>query len=235
MPKYLAIAQDIIAQVVAGQLLPGSQIPSENEIIAAHGVSNTTARRVLQELERRGWVTRIKGRGTFVRQQRVERTVDRILSFTRNMREAGLEPSTRLLGVRVSRGSRSVTIQGRDYRLAGPLYEVKRLRMADGVPMMLETRFVSMQLCPGLDSKNLEDSLYDVYEQQYGLHLARIDQIVRATLLEGEEMKALGVEEPVPAFRVEGVTFVGREVILEMEDSLYRGDTYQFHVTATQY
>jgi len=235
MPKYLAIAQDIIGMIVRGDLPAGAQIPSENEIIAAHGVSNTTARRALQELDRRGWVTRIKGRGTFVRQLPVERTVDRILSFTRNMREAGRTPSTRLLGVRVSRSSKSLTVHGREYRLPGPLYEVRRLRLADGVPMMLETRFVSMQLCPGLDSKELEGSLYDIYEKEYGIHLARIDQIVRATLLDGDDMVMLGIEEPVPAFHVEGVTFAGREVILEMENSLYRGDTYQFYVTATQY
>ena len=37
---------------------------------------------------------------------------------------------------------------------------------------------------------------------------------------------------PIPAFRVEGVTFCGKEMILEMEDSIYRGDKYRFSVCA---
>ena len=209
-------------------------MPSENELIAQYGVSNTTARKVLLELERQGWVTRIKGRGTYVRQDRVGRPVSRILSFTRNMAEAGRTPSTRVLGVRVAHGVRSVQVNNREYHLPGPFYEVRRLRLADGVPMMLETRYVSMQLCPGMDKQDLEGSLYDIYEQHYGLHLARIDQVVSAVVLEGSELAELGLETPIPAFRVEGATLVAKELILEMEGSLYRGDTYRFYVTATQ-
>jgi GntR family transcriptional regulator len=58
--------------------------------------------------------------------------------------------------------------------------------------------------------------------------------MVSAIVLEGRELAELGLERPVPAFRVEGVTFVAKELILEMEDSLYRGDAYRFYVTATQ-
>jgi GntR family transcriptional regulator len=179
-------------------------------------------------------VTRIKGRGTYVRQDRVGRPVSRILSFTRNMAEAGRTPSTRLLSAEVAHGARSLQANNREFHLPGPFYEVRRLRLADDVPMMLETRYVSLQFCPGLDKQDLEGSLYDIYEQHYGLQLARIDQVVSAVVLEGSELAELGLEEPIPAFRVEGVTFVAKELILEMEDSLYRGDTYRFYVTATQ-
>jgi GntR family transcriptional regulator len=234
VPKYVVISQQIVGQIRQGELRLGALVPSENELIAQYRISNTTARKVLLELEREGWVTRIKGRGTYVRQDRVERTVSRILSFTRNMVEAGRTPSTKLLDARVMRGVRSLIVNSREYHLPGPFYEVRRLRLADGVPMMLETRYVSMQLCPGLDRRNLEGSLYDIYEQDYGLRLVRIDQILSATVLEGRDLTDLAVEAPIPAFRVEGVTFVAKELILEMEDSSYRGDTYRFYVTATQ-
>jgi GntR family transcriptional regulator len=228
------ISQRIAEQIRQGELRLGALVPSENELIAQYRISNTTARKVLLELEREGWVTRIKGRGTYVRQDRVGRSVSRILSFTRNMVEAGRTPSTRLLRVRVVHGARSLQVNTRQYHLAGPFYEVHRLRLADGVPVMLETRYVSMQLCPGLDKQDLEASLYDIYEQHYGLRLARIDQVVSAVTLEGPELAEFGLETPVPSLRVEGVTFVAKELILEMEDSLYRGDTYRFYVTATQ-
>jgi GntR family transcriptional regulator len=34
--------------------------------------------------------------------------------------------------------------------------------------------------------------------------------------------------KPVPAFRVEGVSFCGKDLIIEMEDSVYRGDMSRF-------
>jgi GntR family transcriptional regulator len=234
MPKYLEITHQIVEQINRGELALGAQVPSENELISNHGISNTTARKVLLELERGGWVTRIKGRGTYVRQNRVERSVNRILSFTRNMLEAGLTPSTRLLGIRVLRESRSLVVQGREYTFPGPMYEVRRLRFADDLPMMRETRYVSMHFCPGLDRKDLEGSLYDIYEQDYGLQMSRIDQVLSAALLEGDDLAGFGLATPTPAFRVEGITFLAKELILEMEESFYRGDTYRFYVTATR-
>jgi GntR family transcriptional regulator len=234
VPKYLDISRQIVEQINRGELGLGAQVPSENELISSYSISNTTARKVLLELERGGWVTRIKGRGTYVRQNRVERSVNRILSFTRNMLEAGLTPSTRLLGIRVLREPRSLLVHGREYRLGGPMYEVRRLRFADDLPMMMETRYVSMHLCPGLDRRDLEGSLYDIYERDYGLQMTRIDQILSAAILEREDLSAFELDSPIPAFRVEGVTFLAKELILEIEESLYRGDAYRFYVTATR-
>ena len=232
-PKYFVIMQKISARVRAGDLVPGMQILSENEIIGRYRVSNTTARKVHQELERTGWVTRVKGKGTYVRDKRVNRSATRILGFTKNMVEAGRRPSTRLISVKVRRQGRRMSINGRQYHLAGPVCEIRRLRLADGVPMMRETRYVSEKLCPGISRKRLEGSLYDIYERDYGLLLAQVDQTLSAVVVDGEEAGFPGVAKEIPAFRVEGVTLCGKDVVLEMEESIYRGDTYQFSVRAT--
>ncbi len=232
LPRYFCISQEIIARIGRGELLPGAPVPSENELIREYAVSNTTARKVLAELEGAGWVRRVKGRGTYVQRDRVTRSADRILGFTKNMLEAGRVPSTKLLGVRRLKRSRSLVVNGRSYVLAGPLYEISRLRLADGLPVMKETRYVSTRFCPDLDKKNLESSLYSMYEKDYGLRLARVDQILSAVLLRGEELASFGLKKAIPAFRVEGATFCGKDLILELEESLYRGDLYRFFVRA---
>jgi DNA-binding GntR family transcriptional regulator len=66
-PKYFEISREIIGHIQRGELPVGKPVPSEREIIERHQVSNTTAWKVLHELEKAGWVSRIKGRGTFVR------------------------------------------------------------------------------------------------------------------------------------------------------------------------
>ena len=232
-PKYFVIMQKISSGIRAGDLGPRMQIPSENEIIERYRVSNTTARKVHQELERTGWVTRVKGKGTYVCDKRVNRSATRILGFTKNMVEAGRTPSTRLISVKVRRQGRRMSVNGRQYHLAGPICEIRRLRLADGVPMMRETRYVSEKLCPGISRKPLEGSLYDIYEREYGLSLAQVDQTLSAVVVNGEEAGFPGVAQEIPAFRVEGVTLCGKDMVLEMEESIYRGDTYQFSVRAT--
>jgi GntR family transcriptional regulator len=231
-PKYYQISQQIIAEIRSGRLKPGMQISSENEIIRKYGVSNTTARRSLQEIESAGWGTRIKGKGTFVRERNVQRSATRILGFTRNMIEAGYTPSTKVLDARRVAKGYSGSINGRRYVMPGPVYKIHRLRFADDIPMMLEVRYISMEFCPDIARQDFTGSLYEIYQEHFGLSLVEIQQILSTVMIDAGTQRFFDVREPIPAFRVEGVTFCGKGMILEMEDSIYRGDKYRFSVCA---
>jgi len=232
IPKYYQISQQIIAVIRSGRLKPGMQIPSENEIMREYRVSNTTARRSLQEIERAGWGERIRGKGTFVRQRDVQRSATRILGFNRNMIEAGYTPSTRVLDARRIAKGYSGTINGRRYVMRGPVYKIHRLRFADDIPMMLEVRYIAVEFCPGVEKQDFTGSLYGIYQEHYGLSLAEVRQTLSTVMIDAGTQRFFDVVEPIPAFRVEGVTFCGKEMILEMEDSIYRGDKYRFCVYA---
>ncbi len=232
LPKYFQISREIIAAIQAGKLRPNSLAPSENEIIESYGVSNTTARKALHELEKSGWVTRVKGKGTFVRSNTVQRSIDRIFGFTKNMVEAGRKPSTKLLGFHLRKDDHKQTINGREYTLKGPLCEIERIRFADGIPMMKETRYISLTLCPNIQRKDLEKSLYEIYEKEYGLHLVAANQMLSAMLLEGEWLDVFELAKPTPAFCVDGVIFCGKDLILDIECAVYRGDIYRFTASA---
>ena len=65
-PKYAELFNGIVERIKSGEFSAGDRIPSENELIAEFGVSNTTARRALLELKSNGWVRKVRGSGTFV-------------------------------------------------------------------------------------------------------------------------------------------------------------------------
>lgn len=232
IPKYYRISREIIERIRTGRLQPGARIPSENELIQEYGISNTTARKVLHEIEAGGWCARVKGKGTFVCEKSVHRSATRILAFTRNMLEAGFTPSTKVLDARRVESGYAATINGRRYVMRGPVYKIHRLRFADEVPMMIEVRYISLEFCPGIETRDFTGSLYEIYEKDYGLHLVEIQQMLSTVMLDGVTQGFFDLRRPVPAFRVEGVTFCGREMVLEMEDSIYRGDMYRFSVRA---
>lgn len=232
-PKYFQISREIISKIQDGTLPAGSPVPSENDIIGKYSVSNTTARKALHELEKEGWVTRVKGKGTFVRDFTVVRAIDRIFGFTKNMIEAGRKPGTRLLGFHLRNSDHAQIINGRRFVMKGPCCEIERLRYADGIPMMKETRYISLALCPDIQRRNLERSLYDIFARDYGIHLTEINQMLSAVVIEGEALKPFQLTKPSPAFRVEGASFCGK-LIVEMEDSIYRGDMYRFSAKAVK-
>lgn len=234
IPKYYLIANAVIEDIRSGKLKPGMKVPSENEIIREYGVSNTTARKALQEIELAGWAKRVKGRGTFVLQRDVIRSANRILSFTRNMLEAGYQPSARIIDISTTDGF-SLILNGRHYSMTGPLFRIQRLRFADEIPMLLETRYVPKQLFPDITDHDLTGSIYEIYETAYGVQLKEeVIQMSWTEITSPEQRELFGAQESVPAFLIEGATFSGNGIPLEMEHSLYRGDKYSFTITATK-
>lgn len=67
LPRYRQIADELRGAMETGQLTPGSALPSETELIAAHGVSRATVRRALASLESDGLISTFPGKGRYVR------------------------------------------------------------------------------------------------------------------------------------------------------------------------
>jgi GntR family transcriptional regulator of arabinose operon len=65
-PKYEQLKNGITAAILSGRLQPGELLPPEKVLAASLGIARNTVRQALQELEKRGLLQRIHGRGTFV-------------------------------------------------------------------------------------------------------------------------------------------------------------------------
>ena len=64
--KYKQIAGNLRDQITAGSLPPGSQLPTEPELAAAHGASRSTVRLAIGLLIQQGLVETRQGIGTYV-------------------------------------------------------------------------------------------------------------------------------------------------------------------------
>ena len=73
-PKYARITKALREQIVQGQLRPGDRLPSFTEMKAQHGIALSTIEKVISTLEQEGLVERQHGRGTFVKQQKRQKT-----------------------------------------------------------------------------------------------------------------------------------------------------------------
>ncbi|MBV9605652.1 MAG: GntR family transcriptional regulator [Solirubrobacterales bacterium] len=70
VPFYFQLAELLEEEIVSGRWVPGTRVPSENDLGARYGLSRTTIRQALARLEQEGLVSREKGRGTFVSDSR---------------------------------------------------------------------------------------------------------------------------------------------------------------------
>ena len=93
-PKYLQLVDIIRHKIVSGELKEGDRLHSENELKEKYSVSSTTVRKCIDILRSEGLIERQQGIGTFVKHVQIERSLQKLLSFTKNMAQAGLTPST---------------------------------------------------------------------------------------------------------------------------------------------
>lgn len=66
-PAYRQVADDIRAKINAGEYAPGTQLPSERDLVEAYQVSRPTVRDAIGVLRAEGVVVAEHGRGVFVR------------------------------------------------------------------------------------------------------------------------------------------------------------------------
>src|SRR3984885_7414799 len=66
LPKHIQLGNAIIDLINADALMPGDQIPAEQQLSQSLGMSLGTVQKTLNRLAIEGWVVREHGRGTFV-------------------------------------------------------------------------------------------------------------------------------------------------------------------------
>jgi GntR family transcriptional regulator len=203
----------------------GTAIPSERQLSADLGVSRLTLRAALDDLAREGYLVRRRGSGTYVQQPKISQELT-ITSFSDDMRRRGMTPASRTLSMTtIHAGARL----GRFLNVSPSeqIVVVKRLRLADGETMAIETLHIPEALVPGLTPKGLTGSFYELLRDRYGVTIAGGTQAIEPTVTNEEESEALGVPLHSPAFLFERTSRDEAGRTVEFVRSVYRGDRYR--------
>lgn len=230
MPIFSQVKTVIQAAVESGELQPHRRIPSERELSILFGVSRMTIRQALLEMIREGSLYTRTGKGTYLAERKIEQPLQRLTSFTQDMAARGLRPSSRLLGADLLPAPIELA-----HALAIPpgseLVRIRRLRLADGQHLAIETSHLPHARCPGLLEHDLEQhSLYELLHDRYGLELASAKQTIEAAAPTEEERKLLEMPAGVPVLRIHRFTSTRDGLVCEFVQSAYRGDRYQLNV-----
>ena len=216
-------------QAILQQTGDGMRLPPERELAERLGVARETLRRGLRELQAEGVLQRRQGAGTFVAGHSWLKPLV-LRSFSEDMLERGLVPSSEMLSLRRVRASAKVALKLKTMPGA-EVFEVRRLRLASGEPMALEEAYLPCERLPGFDPQVLAtQSLYHVLQRDHGLAVRNAAQEIQATVLTEDEAQLLDVAPFSPALLVERQVFSTGGEVVEFGKSLYRADRYRFEV-----
>jgi len=224
------LQQTLREAIHSGEFAEGEQFLTERQVEERYQVSRPTANKILSGMVAEGLLEFRKGVGTFVRRRPLDYDVQTLVSFTQKAIDAGRRPSTQVLDfdkVAVTEVEEEIASHLRA-KPGEMLISVGRLRLADGLPVILERRWLPAALFPGLTRSDLRGSIYQLIAEKYALQITESDQTIRAIGIRGADAKLLQVTPGSAGFLVSAAGYA-QERPVWWERTLYRGDAYEFH------
>jgi GntR family transcriptional regulator len=233
---YRRIAQELKSDIESGVYADGDHFPSESALQEHYGVSRVTIRTALALLHEEGLIERRRGSGTVVRSHVHHKVLSNIVDFHCEARMMGRKPGSRVLSIapRKSRIRERIVF---DLAPDEMVIELCRLRLLDGVPVVLQTSSHPCYLLEAVSAKDLRDrSLYDFFRREKGIIIGEAEQIIEPYSIEHQEAELLQIPDGTAVMKAHRLTRDSKGRPLELATNLIRGDYYKyfFRLSATE-
>ncbi|MEH6825052.1 MAG: GntR family transcriptional regulator [Motiliproteus sp.] len=202
LPLYAQVKQLLVQRLIDKTWTPGMGLPSENQLAGELKVSQGTVRKALDEMAAEKLVVRRQGRGTFVAEHTQEQALFHFFRLVGLEDQRKLPESAVLSAENVAANELEIKQLGLN---PGELVtRIERLRRLDGRPVIYEILSVPVALIPDLAEKQpLPNSLYSLYQRDYGLSVLKAVERVRAISAGTPETKHLEVKTGTPLLEIE--------------------------------
>ncbi len=229
VPLHHQVRNYLLGCIERGELQPGQQLLQEREYAARFGISLAPVRQAILDLVKEGYLYRVPGRGTFVREQKVEEKISILSSFSESMRAKGLNAVLHVVELRVGMAPPSVraVLEAEDQQFVF----LQRVALIEGKAIALLSSYLPARLVPGLETLDFNGrSLYRTLEERYSIVLARAESTIEVVRCRSNQSTVLGIPPGTPMLQVEGKTYDVTDQFVEFSQILYRADRFRFTI-----
>jgi len=228
-PLYQIVAESISQQVISGELKANQRLPSESELCRIYSVGRNTIRRAISELVNQGVLRTVPGVGTFVVDNRLDKTAEYLFGFSQEMRMLAKEVTSEVLEAKIISAdpflSRRLQIQ-----LGAEVVFLYRIRFMDDEPTAIERSYLPHTLCPGILKFDFsKNSLYEILSSEYEKMPDHAEQVIEASLATPDVIRLLDLKPPAVVFVFHRETRLSNGQVIEYVDSELRSDRFRFH------
>jgi len=227
-PIYLQVNEIIREMIEDGELNEGDALMSERDISEFLEVSRMTVNKAIMKLVDEGYVVRER-KGTTVAKKRPITRYESIDGLTEMTKREGKDISNTLVSFEeielpkwTKRELQTVDEWG---------YKVIRVRYVDGHPLVLETVFLSKEMCPNLTAELVEgSSMFELYTKRYGHSISQAEQIIRPVYLKKEQAKLLEQKNGDLALFIRRHTYTESKKIMEYTESIFLSQKHDLQI-----
>lgn len=236
-PRYLQVADELIAMIRDGKVEVGQMLPTELELCQQFGISRHTAREALRRIEAMGLVDRKRGSGTRVTARRSAVVYNQFVENLEELLQYG--QATRL----IVRESREDPVPEELAGLLGCEPGVKMLHLSsiryqrdDDAPLALCTTEIWVPRAGNRQREQLldpEQAVRTIYRKLDVHRLSRVRQTLSADELGREEAELLDAEAGMAALVVTRRYYDRRNRLILLAISTHPRDRFRYSTELT--
>jgi len=234
MHNYSKVYQYIWDKIRNGEYKEGDIIPKEVDLSEQFSVSRPTVRHALNDLVNEGYLTRVRGRGSFVTKPKVLQEYTRFIeSYNEEMGKKGLCPMTKVLELSMTypseRIQKRLAITENDRIIK--LQRLRFVREADSTkPMILTTVYFLHSMIPNVMQYDFEQrSFYDVLEEN-GIYVNKVKRFLEVKMLYGKTAELFDLPNNSPCHYISSTGYDANNTPIEYSENFYPADRNQFIV-----
>lgn len=178
------VVADLLESLRNGPLANCDHLPAEVDLAESMGVSRTVIRDALSELEREGYIERVRGIGTVVNRDVLclQNRLDQKLEYYDLIRSFGSFPHADSFQIHSVEANADLA-KSLDLPVGAPLICIKKRVMADTQPVIYSVNYLPKALFGNRDCSRIDltPSVFDVLEKECGQQPATTLAHIRAS------------------------------------------------------
>lgn len=195
-PLYFQFKEYVLGRIRSGEWTSGTRLPSENQLVKDLGISRMTINRALRELMHEGFVTRVHGVGTFVREPTHQASLIELRNIAQEIRDQGNLHSAYVYAKDCIAAPLELAHRF-DLQPGENLFHVVLVHSENGVPVQIENRYVNPDVAPLF----LDQDFTAITPTEYLVSIApvgELEHVVKASLPTAEQQELLDIEPTEP-------------------------------------
>lgn len=208
---YKTILKDLEKRIFDNEFL-AKKLPDERTLTSQYGVSRSSIKRALNVLANEGIVFKKRGSGTFVnplylKNRSLFNYEGSNLGVTDSMRADGKKPGIKVLDFSVIPATKEMQT---DLFLAAEdfVYQIRRLRLLDDQPVMIETGYIPIKIAPELSRTIVSGSIFNYLEDKKNQTVTKSFLSIEAQPSTEEDQKLLNLTPQEPVGVMSGIFFL---------------------------
>lgn len=228
VPLYRQVTEILTGRIARGDWAPGEQLPSEPRLAQELGVSPGTVRKALDEMTADQLLVRRQGAGTYVATATADNSLFRFFRLI-NADGERVMPSAREEDREIAAADEEEAAR-LDLPVGDPVLRIRRIRLSQSIPIMMETVILPVDRMPGLRDweGDFPNTLYDFYQERVQVTIRDVEEVLRAVAADSEQAHLFQVPKGAPLLEIKRRATTFDAVPVELRDTILDSTNFAY-------